>query len=170
MAIWTEWELLLPFSFNCSLIHLTQHREGVDRGGRHVARQSTHIQAFPGPQTASFSKHGFPFILWPLGFLEAWKHRKVWGFWLLGTTLESGPSGRARLLGHTAFGGTVSIQHSPHPAPGPEPVTRGFDCLGNQCGGSGEESRVGTTDPSENNRAQNPKGLTASHSRFGSCL
>lgn len=71
---------------------------------------------------------------------------------------------------HTAFGGTVSIQHSPHPAPGPELVTRGFDCLGNQCGGSREEGRVGTTDPSKNNRAQNPKGLRASHSRFGSGL
>lgn len=84
----------------------------------------------------------------------------MWRFWLLGSTLEFGLPGRARLVRQAAFGGTVSIQHSPHPALGPEPVTRGFDCLGNQCGGSGEESRVGTTDPSKNNRAPNPKGLT----------
>lgn len=84
--------------------------------------------------------------------------------------MESGPSGRARLVGQTTFGGTVSIRHSPQPAPGLEPVTRGFDCLGNQRGGSGEESRVGTTDPSKNNRAPHPKGHTLSHSRFRSRL
>lgn len=67
----------------------------------------------------------------------------------------------------TTFGGSMSIRHSPQLAPGLEPVTRGFDCLGNQCGGSGEENRAGTTDPSKNNRALHPKGHTLSQSRFG---
>lgn len=36
-----------------------------------MARLSGHIQDFPGPETASLSRHGFPFILWPLGFLRS---------------------------------------------------------------------------------------------------
>lgn len=106
---------------------------------------SGHTQAFPGLQTASLSRDAPPaFPLWSLGFLEVWKHCNMWEFLFLGTTLESEWSGRSRLIGQTTFGGTVSIQHSPQPAPGLELVTRGFDCLGNQCGGSGEEGRVGT--------------------------